>query len=29
MIKLMIKTWWGNKKKETYYDDYGYWDNTL
>jgi glycosyltransferase involved in cell wall biosynthesis len=29
MVKLMVKTWWGNKKKETYYDDYGYWDNTL
>lgn len=29
MVKLMIKTWWGNKKKETYYDDYGYWDNAL
>ena len=29
MVKLMLRTWWGNKKKETYYDDYGYWDNAL
>lgn len=29
MMKIMVKTWWGNKKKETYYDDYGYWDNAL
>lgn len=29
MIKLMIRTWWGNKRKETYYDDYGYWETNL
>lgn len=29
MVKLMVRTWWGNKKKETYYDDYGYWETNL
>jgi glycosyltransferase involved in cell wall biosynthesis len=29
MVKLMLRTWWGNKTKEVYYDDYGYWDNAL
>jgi len=29
MFKLMVRTWWGNKKKETYYNDYGYWETNL
>lgn len=29
MVKLMVRTWWGNKKKETYYDDYGYWETKV